>query len=78
MFNLQTGGECGLCWLRLVRPIEEAYPIVDFINIINRLVRTLGQLGLRTNPLIEAVRYGCNVKGINQSVHFTSGGLWVI
>ena len=64
-----------MCWLRLVRPIEGAYPIVDFIN---RLVRTLGQLGLRTNPLIEAVRYGCNVKGINQSVHFTSGGLWVI
>lgn len=32
----------------------------------------------RTNPLVEAVRYGCKAKGINQSVHFESGDLWVI
>ena len=43
-----------------------AYPIVDFTN---RLVYQRQSV---------TVRYGCNVKGINQSVHFTSGGLWVI
>jgi hypothetical protein len=45
-------------------------------------VHALGQLVGQTNTLVLAtistVRYGCNVKGINQSVHFTYGDLWLI
>lgn len=43
-----------------------AYPIVDFTN---RLVYQRQSV---------TVRYGCKAKGINQSVHFESGDLWVI
>ena len=56
-------------WFVLVKTREThrgQYLIVDF------------NYGLVYQRQSVTVRYGCNVKGINQSVHFESGDLWVI